>query len=71
MRMLSPQTSNLFDSNLDGGNSTMGQPREIIIEMNTNQKPAEFEVIGHSKNYSEISLDNQSKAIGISPGKYA
>jgi hypothetical protein len=42
--------------------------------MNTNQRPAEFEIIGHSKNYSEMSLDNQlaqSKAIGISPAKYA
>jgi hypothetical protein len=67
--MLSPNQTNIFDPSLDGGSSTMGQPREIKIEMSTNRKP-DFEVIGHSKNQSDMSLDGINKGIGISPGKY-
>ncbi len=67
VRLLSPITTNHIDPSLDGGSSIVGLPREIKVEMSTQQKKSGFDVKGRSKQYSDISLDN--KVIGISPGK--
>jgi len=59
-----------LDPSLDGGSSTINQPREFKVEMST--KNPEFEVIGKNKRQSEMSLDGQqSRVLGISPAKYA
>jgi hypothetical protein len=54
---------NQFEASIDG-NSIIGQPKEIKVEMGS-RRP-QFEVVGKSK-YSDMSLDN--KAPGISPAK--